>query len=391
MKRALPLSAFVFLLALVSTGASGGWERAGAAAPPTRMVTICKQTCPLGGTNFQFTRSNTSGPLPSFTLNGGQCVTYDLTNQDTANTFKENVPAGWTLTNISCNNTTTPVKFTGANSNPAFQAGDNTVSLDVIEPNVTCVFTNERACTPKPAGMVSWWTGDGDPSDLVAGGVNGTAFGPLTYPAGKVARTFEFFGNGYVEVPDNPVHIPAGSFTVDAWVKPHGFVQGGRMMVVSKYECGGVCLNISQSTYQLAVLSGKADATIRDTDAGGIVGGQGQNLTGPFVADGGWHHLAMVRDVATKEFLLYVDGALVNSAPLNSGANSTLKDEDLKPDPLYIGAMKKAGPSFQPGGVANMEHFFLGMIDEVEYFNRALSAGEIALIYNAGAYGKCKN
>jgi hypothetical protein len=33
--------------------------------------------------------------------------------------------------------------------------------------------------------------------------------------------------------------------------------------------------------------------------------------------------------------------------------------------------------------------FFSGLIDEVEIFNRALTAQEIAAIYNAGSTGKC--
>ena len=33
--------------------------------------------------------------------------------------------------------------------------------------------------------------------------------------------------------------------------------------------------------------------------------------------------------------------------------------------------------------------YFKGLIDEVDFFNRALSASEIAAIYNAGVAGKC--
>jgi hypothetical protein len=34
--------------------------------------------------------------------------------------------------------------------------------------------------------------------------------------------------------------------------------------------------------------------------------------------------------------------------------------------------------------------FFHGSIDEVTYFNRALSSNDVAAIFNAGAAGKCK-
>ncbi len=390
MKPASPLSAVALLLIIASAGVPGGRNPAGAPAPATRMVTVCKQTSPAGGTNFQFTRSNTFGPLPSFTLNGGQCVTYDLTGQDAANTFTESVPAGWTLTNISCNNTTTPVKFTGANSNPAFEPGDNTVSLDVIEPNVTCVFTNTRPCVQPPAGMVSWWPGDANSTDIV-GGWGGFPYGPTSYYVpGKVGPSFYFGGNNFFETVDAPAHIPAASFTIDAWVKTQSTISKGHTTVVSRYECGGACPPGANSLYTLELVYGVATAVVRDTDATAPFT-QGLTVTGPYVADAQWHHLAMVRDLTfTNRLILYVDGAPVAASPLNAGSDSTLKEEDKKPDPLTIGAKKKSGGAYQGSGVPNMQDFFRGEIDEVEYFNRALADGEVALIYNAGANGKCK-
>jgi hypothetical protein len=110
--------------------------------PPT--ITICKKTIPAGGTGFPFSWTNGAGALPSFSLNDTQCSIKNLTAMDHYNKFTENVPAGWVLTNISCNQTTSPVKIIGANANPAFQLGDNTVTIDLNETNVTCTFINQR-------------------------------------------------------------------------------------------------------------------------------------------------------------------------------------------------------------------------------------------------------
>ena len=111
---------------------------------PPQIIEICKKTIPAGGTGFQFSWANGAGALPSFSLNDGQCTTMNMTGQDHYNTFTENVPAGWTLTNITCNATTTPVKIIGANPHPAFQSGDNTVTMDLNEQKVTCTFLNRR-------------------------------------------------------------------------------------------------------------------------------------------------------------------------------------------------------------------------------------------------------
>lgn len=112
-------------------------------------ITICKNTVPPGGTGFPFTWQNgSSGPITPFVLNDGQCMTFDVTTLDKFNIFKENVPPGWTLTNISCSFTTSAVSITGADPNPGFQPGDDTVNIDLNEANVTCRFTDERQSVP---------------------------------------------------------------------------------------------------------------------------------------------------------------------------------------------------------------------------------------------------
>jgi hypothetical protein len=117
---------------------------------PPKTITICKRSIPSGATGFPFTWANGAGALPPFTLNDGQCITKDVSNKDSFNKFTENVPSGWTLTDISCNNKTTPVKIIGGDPNPGFQPGDNTVTMDLIEPNVTCTFVNQRQTPVDP-------------------------------------------------------------------------------------------------------------------------------------------------------------------------------------------------------------------------------------------------
>ena len=141
----LPLAIFAISSILVASTNEIQFDKAdlGVTAPP-QTITICKRTIPAGGTGFPFSWSNGTGALPSFSLNDTQCSVKNLTGVDHYNQFTENVPAGWNLTNISCNNTTSPVKIIGANANPAFEPGDNTVTIDLTETNVTCTFVNQR-------------------------------------------------------------------------------------------------------------------------------------------------------------------------------------------------------------------------------------------------------
>jgi hypothetical protein len=120
-------------------------------AQAAQVITICKRTTPPGGAGFPFIwGSGSSGPLTPFTLNDGQCQNFDVTTLDKFNRFTETVPAGWSLTNITCNYTTSAVRILGANPDPAFQPGDNMVAIDLNEANVTCTFHNERAAVAEP-------------------------------------------------------------------------------------------------------------------------------------------------------------------------------------------------------------------------------------------------
>ena len=123
-------------------------------AGATQTITICKATSPAGGANFPFTWQNGStGPVTPFTLNDGQCKPFDVTNVDHFNIFKENVPFGWTLTNISCSFSTSVVSIVGADSNPGFQPHDNQVNIDLNEAAVTCRFTDQQAAIPSSSDV----------------------------------------------------------------------------------------------------------------------------------------------------------------------------------------------------------------------------------------------
>jgi hypothetical protein len=87
------------------------------------------------------------------------------------------------------------------------------------------------------------------------------------------------------------------------------------------------------------------------------------------VNDGQWHHVAGVYD--GTNISLYVDGTLDVSQP---DTGSILQNNQ----PVEIG---------QIAGAAG--DIFNGLIDEVSIYHRALSASEIAAIYNAGGSGKC--
>ncbi|MFZ1220537.1 MAG: LamG-like jellyroll fold domain-containing protein [Chthoniobacterales bacterium] len=238
-------------------------------------------------------------------------------------------------------------------------------------------------CVAPPADMVAWYPGEGDSKDIQGPTFeNGTLQGGATFTPAKVGRGFLLNGtNAYVKVPASASLYPeAGSFTIDAWIRTSQTT--GVQEIFSRYECGGdSCPRSAASLFELYLFGDKLSGKIRDTTAAE------QTLIGTtVVADGNFHHVAMQRDMESspKQFRLYVDGVLEARATLV--ATDLITDDDpIEADPVSIGAHESIASA--PGGPIA---FFSGIIDEVEYFNRALAGTEIAGIYNAGSAGKCK-
>jgi len=91
--------------------------------------------------------------------------------------------------------------------------------------------------------------------------------------------------------------------------------------------------------------------------------------------DGQWHHVAVsVQRTSTNGGQFYVDGL-----PAGATFNPT----------AYAGSLSNNAP-LVVGALTSSLTYWLGGIDEVEMFNRALAPGEIQAIYSAGSSGKCK-
>ena len=311
---------------------------------------------------------------PSSGQQGQQNLSVTLAGQFTnwvQGTTTANFGAGITVASLTVNSATSAtavlnISFTAA-------AGARTVTLTTGSEvdTLTNGFTvTASTCTSPPSGMVSWWPGDGNYTDII-GGYDGTAVGGVSFAPGEVGQAFSFDGTtGFVQVPSNAALQPPNALTLDAWVYPTSF-GANATSIISKYESGGgqswVLWVLNTGQVLLGVI-GSADGSIyRDVE------------TDAALSLGTWQHVAATFDSATEAMVIYVNGVQVPTTVVpGSGTVTSIYQSNI---PVLIGAI---------GLGSGEEYFWAGLIDEVNVFNRALSASEIQAIYNAGSAGKCK-
>jgi hypothetical protein len=223
---------------------------------------------------------------------------------------------------------------------------------------------NIPVCDTPPSGLVSWWRAEGDANDSI-GTNNGTLNGGTTFTAGEVGQAFSFNGsNSYVLVPSSPSIKTTGPFTIEAWASYSGFSAGQTGdSIVSKGQDAEAAIDWAMNISTPKKLRVHINA-----------GGNWYQYDGAAILKTNtWYHLAMVYD--GTNLLSYVNGA----ADGNTAVPGILQATD---NPLKIGA-------YAPINGVQSKDWFNGLIDEVSFYNRALSSSEIAAIYNASSAGKC--
>jgi hypothetical protein len=207
--------------------------------------------------------------------------------------------------------------------------------------------------------VASHWTGDGTASD-VAGGSNPVAAEPLRFERGRYGQAFAFdtrskgidYGRRLnVNIADDR---PLASYA--AWIKP--WRADARRHIASRTGPRGWKWSLSREGRLAFCLTQEPLDLSCETE--GLLG---RTVLPP----GRWSHVAVVR--TAEALLLFVDGRADGSAVLTTKAQP--EPDDLSIEVLRLGA--------GPQGTAPFE----GLIDEVLFFRRPLSAGDLAQVMRA--------
>ena len=220
-----------------------------------------------------------------------------------------------------------------------------------------------QTCVQPPSGLVSWWPGDGDANDIQDSnpGIQNGA----TFATGIVGQAFSFDGtDDFVQVSHNANLNPGSAdFTVNFWMR-------------TTFLGFGAVLNKRPSCPAPSFWDFRFGGAICGELAESGVGGNYNPVCSSIpVNDGSWHHIALSRQGTTAT--LYIDGAVEGSGS-TSGVTNIVNTADL---------LFGNDPCVQFG---DGTQFYQGELDEIQYFNRALTQTEIQAIFNAGSAGKCK-
>ena len=200
-------------------------------------------------------------------------------------------------------------------------------------------------CLPPPAGMVAWWPGENNASDI-QGGNDGTLENGATFATGEVGQAFSFDGvNDSVLTP--AINI-GPAFTVDLWIFPTS--AGSFQHLVSN--------DYTSSNYGALYFS--FDHLVYYQNGVAWVN------SGPIPLSQ-WTHVALTYDGSVDR--LYVNGSLANT----SSAHPETFNNALR---------------FGYAVTASDQHF-QGRLDEITLYSRARSALEVQSLFSSHNTGKC--
>ncbi|WP_276500110.1 LamG domain-containing protein [Terrimonas pollutisoli] len=174
----------------------------------------------------------------------------------------------------------------------------------------------------------------------------------------------------------------AQSFTVAFWFKHDGVPNDGQAQFVfalpstiGHWSGGTMFLLLDHpgagATNELAVLKfvavdkNNADGWFEWKDANRI----------PGIQDNNWHHLAFVYDQVSSKMTLYIDGTAHSYTPdWWGGSHGGINMDATKAGTLKIGGRPKEDLGWGKS--------FLGGLDQFRLYNTALTAAEVANLYN---------
>jgi hypothetical protein len=187
--------------------------------------------------------------------------------------------------------------------------------------------------------------------------------GATTVAGGVRGRAGSFSGSACIDIPDADMLHGAAGLTLSAWILPNKLNHGDDANGVISKRTGGN----NQNEYSVAVWL--RDHVFVDLD------GETDRFEGTAaIAEKAWAQLTVVYDgsqATAQRARVYLNAALDSTKPETSATLTRY------PSTLHIGCMPA------PNAVPPTQQNFIGELDEIVIWNRALTDAEITQWYNA--------
>jgi phospholipase C len=223
-------------------------------------------------------------------------------------------------------------------------------SLQSVSGN-TLLTTTKPACAAPPAGLIGWWSGDGNTVDL-AGTNSGAIQNGVTYSRGEVGSGFTFSQSGASVLVNAPEYSPTAGTLMFWFLSTSGGAMTGSLLPNGNHGPGVAIDPNGNLLWELGNLTAQS---------------LGQ------VSSNTWHHFALTYFTSgtAVDVILYLDGTQVTTA-------ATIPNTAWSPQVLFGGYLGAVEPSFA------------GSMDEIEIFNKSLTPQQVQQAYHAFGTGMCK-
>jgi len=218
------------------------------------------------------------------------------------------------------------------------------------------------------AGLIAYYPFNGDATDQTGHGNNATPTGIslATDRFGIINACYDFNGNGQANITNTLLLNNSTAATITGW-----FLR--RASITTGFVIGAGDLRAGFDPFSFVVTpSFQIQAQFTDTSLGppnqGVGYGGGPGLV---VQSNTWYQFAMVFDSgsSTSVFRLFLNGSLMVVSNYNH-SQRIFYDQTM---PVQVGAL-----------TSQTDSRFVGMIDDVRFYNRALSSSEVSALYTLG-------
>jgi len=235
--------------------------------------------------------------------------------------------------------------------------GTTRYSYDALNRLITLTSPNQTCSSAPPNGLVSWWRGEGNATDSV-GANHGTLRNGATFAPGREGQAFSLDAvDDYVSLANTTtMDVGTGEFSVAFWVQFHTLAADQTLF----NKDVGTFPNDQTYLVEYDVANPSAGTPaglrflVRDTTA------NQNDLVAPVSLNTEqWYHVVAVRTGSTSQ--LYLDGTLIGTQTAGTNMNTG------------TGGLAALGRL-----AVSPARFVGGLLDEVQFYNRALAAGDIS-------------